>query len=103
MSNFSETGEAKVLWGLSEARLDPNQRPAEKETEEHAIARELNSLTPEELQGTLTALKNMNKSNSWHEIRATEQKNATGEVSSIDFEPLGYMRGNSEPFNIKLK
>jgi hypothetical protein len=36
-------------------------------------------------------------------INATENKSATGEVSSIDFAPLGILPGNSEPFNIKLK
>ncbi|MDR3614681.1 MAG: hypothetical protein P4L53_14065 [Candidatus Obscuribacterales bacterium] len=102
MSNFSEAGEAKALTGLVEARLNPSQSPAEKETEEHAITRELNSLSPQELQRTIIEFKKLN-TGGWHEIGATENKSGTGEVTSIDFDPRGYTRGNSEPFNIKLK
>lgn len=102
MPNFSEVGEARALTGLVESRIDPSQSPAEKRTEEGAIARELNSLSPQDLQDTMTAFTKMNKGG-WHELGATLHKNAAGEVSSIEFTPRGYMRGNSEDFEVKLK
>ncbi len=87
---------------MAEARIDPSQSPGAKETEEHAITRELNSLSPQDLVNTLAEFKKLN-SDGWHQILATENKSPTGEITSIDFNPRGYMRGNSEPFQINLK
>lgn len=122
MSEFSATGEAKVLTKLVEARLDPNQTAAEKAVEENAIQRELDGMTPQQLREALTEF---NKKNTgmckWTEIQAREvhpdaeiiyptgkrdfdkegvADRLYGPTAGVKFNPLGYY-GFAESFSVK--